>query len=429
MAQSNIHVVVEKFTSFPGLGVWDTLQVIDFCYSGGQLDSVFSSEGSSWHKHIRKFESWTSSVPHIIEGSIDQLPRSFSQLRMQGKVPRKINHFDAVGNEVKLWWLDSIHVADERTHSVLHLEPLRFESNWDGEFYGFDSAGAIILYKKIMFTNGYERVVSEKRREIVYDSSGKVQRIVRWGGQEGRLALFDTMLFIYNGDSLVSSKRAYYGGEDTTFKFTELVEFGGWQQFETETKPFLYSDFPVGGQGYKRYSRYRHHPGNQLRFVEFRDKQYDHSGRLTHDISKDSLGNTVIIEYDYYDNGDLKLVRNGRNFPRDTFWTAEKYDNIYSADGSLVRSTYYQQDRDSIRYSFIYQRLGVSRPSLTLPESSYGRVLEVPSGTQCVTVVDILGSPRIDAVGVGTWLEMFTLPSGLYFISIDGGKPRKHLIP
>jgi hypothetical protein len=215
------------------------------------------------------------------------------------------------------------------------------------------------------------------------------------------------------------------------------IEYHGWQRYQSLIYPFVASNptsetmnIWLGGEDYLDYALYSR-PSRTLPFTynHRRLKRFDATGRLVSDTFVDSTDQWDKEDWSYYPNGDVASeIRTSSRSQKPI--QEMRYENVYLGNNLIRVSTLTSAGRPFRRFSFEY-----GDPSSVFGEksegyqlASYGRVVYLPPGQHVLVITSMLGQCVTKSVSVeGEYTLDF--PSGLYFISIDGGKPRKHLIP
>jgi hypothetical protein len=142
-------------------------------------------------------------------------------------------------------------------------------------------------------------------------------------------------------------------------------------------------------------------------------------GHLARHSVIDSSGYFGSREYTYYPSGDVETIQEITSINNLRLATNR---NTYNSRGLLVSSEQEWAGSRIWRFTATYMTSSVH-------DKEEGMANGEGVGGRLSTIYDALGRSVWEFANKLPELESLDLPSGLYFISIDGGKPRKHLIP
>jgi hypothetical protein len=426
-AQSTFTMTAQNFNEQSR--VWtDTFEVSQFWKSApDRLDSVHSIFPG---QYLILSYDWHTSAS--LEPARDIMGiGEFRQLGRTKKQPANSTYYDLSNEDT---FLISLHTTTFDQGRVVGQSSYQPADNYRSiSTYGYTKFGEL---ERLQYTDVFDGTEQPRFEVSVlrqYDSANRVINASRWMRDRNGLQRQDSQSFKYSDEnSLITAQRVI--GD-----FIIRYEFYGWQDFESDPYPFNLSlndqssaDLLVcGGNRFLNCSYYLDGPGLTFHFDHRQQKQYDSFDRLVSDTVIDTLNQFSHYSYVYYPNGDLRSQSRASD-KRPNPVTLISYENEYNSDGSLHVSIYSESDQPKYRYIFSYPTSEVSdfSPTLTSPSFSGDKFyLPVSGDYHHVTITDLLGVEVLDMPIVASFLNLSLLRRGLYFISIDGGKPRKHLIP
>jgi hypothetical protein len=412
----------------------DTIRVSSYWKNvDGSLDSMIYKDLSFPH-YINKYCGWLKlplSYTHSWE-----VPRQFVQLGTQGAMPLTQWVYEIRETDTILMHLLSSAFHDGWRFDSLTSAGYDYEGNpveWITYAYGHTADGDFSSYGSFDYLDPLSYRL-EHKLIWTYDSINRPVKVVR-GIYDPHIREFtasDSQEYSFGRDG--NLERAIYVKTDgTQMRF----EYFGWNRFEKSIYPFNGDNPPsetmhiwIGGENYLNYSLYtRNSDSIAWDFQHRRHKMFDKEDHLLSDIIADSLQNSNIQRWTYYENGDLKEYVHYRS-NTNTFSVHDSIVNVYEGQ-NLVSSVHFSLGKPQLRYLFDYpETMSVSTTSATSPLFSSSRLLQIePEGHHAVRVANCAGMLVNETQASARSLDLSFLPSGLYFISIDGGKPRKHLIP
>jgi hypothetical protein len=394
----------------------------------GTYDSVHTAETLP-SKNIRRMYDWRKVSTHVRPQAYNILrPYFLLDLKLNEQVPRFNWRYSTRSGDTTLWQFDSLEMKDS-----LILSHYGFDSTYIGqpaiqhmERYTYTERPEVSLYVSYNLEDSTDRPIMFGR-DRTYDGNGKlVQAITKqipnptWR--------YDSALFEYGVDGALTKATHYHIMED---RIVEILrhEYNGWYRMQSETHPFVDGYTVAGGDEFDEEITYGRDPeSNQDSVYMVRKQWYNQDGRVSSGYSE-YHGTKYGYEISYYPNGDVRLSRNVTISGGDSSVRVTEYKNTYI--GGLLHECIIVKDSVPFRrYEINYSASAVREDKTRLlSQTSFGRTIELPISTSPrVRLVNVLGTP-VQFTLQGSKVNLPDLPSGLYFISIDGGKPRKHLIP
>lgn len=428
-------MITQRFNS--SLEDWDdTVQISKFWVnSRGHLDSL-SIQGSPSQTEYYVYRDWQPVLATYTVSWADFFPLQFHQLGLDGLAPTSVVQYRKVDVDTFIISTTESFVIDRRLDSVLTRKYTQTGEvwSWSKDIYSFTPQGQI--ERVVTRDNTYDPKGSNYEQRFIwhYDSINRPISVASgiFETSRKRLSLYDSQSFFYSVDGDLT--RAVWTDVDGTQR---RFEYHGWQNFEWMINPMLAPEpvsetLPIllGGEEYQDYSLYsRDSVSNIYQYNHRRSKQYDSQDRLLSDLVVDSSNAWTKKDWTYYPNGDLLSIKVSHSGSQ-KLTQDQRYENTYLSDGSLSQSILKSFGRPYRRYLFLYNNSqSAIRSKQELPEpNSFGSTSELTSGNHKLVIASVLGA-TIREDNVAGRVHLLTLPSGLYFISIDGGKPRKHLIP
>jgi hypothetical protein len=318
--------------------------------------------------------------------------------------------------------VDSISIKDslvvERIYRSFYNDTVYAMRSWS---YEYDEHRSMVSFVKSEWDMYYGQRKDTTTAAYLYDYQNRIIQAVIANSE-----LRDSQIYSYDNEQLVSaehwkfrkgkmfptSKTHYYGWDPT--KFSRAPIYVSPEEYDNPPR------LAIGSAPFKIAS---------VRSWDPFKKDYRQWYRVTNELNSDGLvarhstidsSNLVYaLEYGYYPNGDLATTREisltndillGNNI------------NEYSASGML---TFSDQEWVSNKWLLYTATYATSGAAVGLPDVSS----DATWNSELHEVFDAIGRRVYLFSGATLDGSQLPLPSGLYFISIDGGKPRKHLIP
>lgn len=397
------------------------------------LDSVMVC-GSRYPSYPWGYYDWIKVQPDVaakLSPMLGLMSTSlYVQMHSRSNIPQTIRSFKVAGGDTMLVNLVKTHLNGS---NLIEIERKAYENGevtkWSRQRFVLSPAGDTL--SEVQVSSGTdERTVSQVL--ITRDSLGRIISAVK-----GKI-LIDTFIFS-------DSQRYEYSAEGTLEAATHFTstgvqkrfEYSDWIDYDTTFTPLLedahieYGVIWLGGSGFKSYTSYvKPKWSDSLSFDHKRERSYDSEGRIASDVRSD-LEKITTAQYTYYDNGDLKGVETTSTLKG--FSSSVEYENGYNFQGLLDSSIFIIDDVPQVRYLFDQSFGSASVQSAEIPSelaANVGRYIQFYTpGQHELLMTNITGVIVMSINSIATTLDLSSLPSGLYFVSIDGGRPRKHLIP
>jgi hypothetical protein len=367
---------------------------------------------------------------YLPDGWFHQMPCDLNQYATSGMTPERAIHFVLVDN-------DYVAVSESVTTFMdsLITEHIEYLLDSKGDHYDttvyhftYDEHRGLTSYEVAFVRDGQRTLKEVTNFYRRYDAHDRLAMLTTYRSKSKPLAIQDSQVFYYNLDNTLRTAVMWqweYGIQDTK----TIAEFQSWHSCEQNAFILGNESIAVGGAGFNAAKYTVIQPRFDDTSTSIVSKTYNASGQVA---SMETLFypdlHKVRREYAYYGNGDLLSIRDSTG-ETDTLFTLKQYINEYSGNNLLVSSDRYENTSPQYHVLFTYPTEGFSEATDPVNDnSSIGRHVTFGDNiSHLVTLTDLLGKQTYRERTSGIF--HINLPSGLYFISIDGGKPRKHLIP
>jgi hypothetical protein len=230
----------------------------------------------------------------------------------------------------------------------------------------------------------------------------------------------DSQYYEYSGDTVIYSEQWEIGPPGRTPEDGLKYFFRGWRGVTQPLVTFNYSGDRQELLYYTDVTIVSNASTNEFTDTARLLREYDTAGRIVKETTWFKAERYSTTEWTYHPDGDLhEQYYESMNQPRSK---TAYLDHDYGYHGLLMSAL------DS-SYIFEYPFLSVRTAEILSRTSSIGEELTLEGDRHDVRIHNPAGLLVLNELVNDRTLSLSHLPSGLYFISIDGGKPRKHLVP
>ena len=424
-AQDHFHVTVQSFSQAKQDWGDTTIRHSFWKNASGVLDSMWTYQGAN----SRVYKDWVKVTTHTDRLWLSRFPTDFVQYATTGRMPRRTEHYVDNGLGILLQGYDSVVVLDSLVTDYMYTSPGL--DNWMAYRFGYTEYGELASLRTEIFSGDSLEVQTSQKVERERDSIGRVVEARSYTLMGNEFIIMDSERFVYNEDNTLRTAYVTYKQSGIAIAAYQ-VEFVGWQDYAAGGFDMDFGEIMVGGTRYK--ARTTHgwdESDTTFHLVERHLKQYNDQGLLMSDYEHYGGASNIRV-LSYYPNGDVLEVKEAHASFSDTLTSSRTMVNTYANDGRILVSELFASGHPISRHTFEYPgRASVRSDPSDANLASFGRILRIPcfTGNQHVSIVNTLGASVFTGVKNAYSLDVSHLPSGLYFISIDGGRPRKHLVP
>jgi hypothetical protein len=380
----------------------------------GEIDSVLVEYAKD--TTIRIFKDWRKVSWHLDTGALHRAPHQFAQLGTRRRTPLRTEHYSVAGGDTTLISYDSMYMEDTLLMAYYKGITPTFS---EAELYSYSPLGELIRREALRYYSGKWHFDYVDTIDKQYDDLGRpTQSVLRMKQSDGIWEMLDSQIFIYDIDNTVRTAMKWRRIE-RQISIIERLELIGWHRFEFNSYGFRNLELMVGGNQFLKCA-YHRWSDDSSKWIPwgFVDKRYGANGELEEALTDHPEQGPSNGIFSYYPSGDTKDQRTRSR--GDTTYRSYFRDNTYASDGRLLSSIWIYDGSPLYRYTLTY-------PDMSSVERTGPEFTSEPTRPGAHLVVyTILGGKLREFISSSTELD---LPSGLYFISIDGSKPRKHLIP
>jgi hypothetical protein len=392
--------------------------------SDGMIDSAVVEEWFNGPHLVSYYPKWSRAVYAPVE-MYHNVPLAWKQFGVLDQIPNGYRSYQFFGQELQSTDVVRIEVRDSFIISVAAIEA---NGPSDADYanvieYDEHDAPKRLTISKEQF--GIKTFDDQNLIEREYDNQGRVISARLFGPSSNGLVFRDSQSFIYyDNNTLRTATRWIYsnGKLDSVLR----VEFVNWKAFRPNDYWFGKEGFVVGGEDFTFCSVYIQKAGETgFKPSHTIERKYTSNSLLESETRKEAgTGEWQNISYDHYPNSDPRFVKQTWSYNPDVSLILVQYDNYYNSSGLLDSSFSTRSKALPERTVFYYSSTS------SVERLSHSAIADTLSdGPHVIRILNIAGQTVETFITHGQNLGMPPLPSGLYFISIDGGRPRKHLIP
>jgi hypothetical protein len=249
--------------------------------------------------------------------------------------------------------------------------------------------------------------------------------------QGHNFSTYDSTTYYYTADNNLRSATSCLVQHGVP-RFASSTLYDGWYEFQKEALPFYGREEspPIGGLRFLSAMTSQWSEEKQAWDQPWRlDKTYDVQGRLFAANVYDHMGELYSGDTTrYFPNGDL-MIRFMRDAAMpDTIKKIRFFENLYHSNGDLKTSFEGNYDKLTRKHEFVYPARSNASSSLA-PQvlRLQGKQLILVAPSSHIIVSDVTGRVVVTELVTASMWDIPELPSGLYFISVNGGASIKYL--